>query len=144
MNMSAIVQSMNPKKKKKPDLVVWSEERGYYPRELTYGSNLSAPVIKLENVAGWKASNIQNVNSEFQARYDELIAEAQKLKEEYEWNDVIYSKADYNFQPTVGQVYHLYRRINGSLFLSIIEPQSWRMEHIGSFRLESTNKWIKI
>lgn len=135
---------MNPKKKKKPDLVVWSEERGYYPRELTYGSNLSAPAIKLENVAGWKASNIQNVNSEFQARYDELITQAQKLKEEYEWNDVIYSKTDYNFQPTVGQVYHLYRRVNGSLFLSIIEPQSWRMEYVGSFRLESTNKWIKL
>ena len=26
--------------KKKPDLVVWDEERGYYANELTYGSNL--------------------------------------------------------------------------------------------------------
>jgi len=28
--------------KKKPDLVVWSEKRGYYARELTYCSNLGA------------------------------------------------------------------------------------------------------
>jgi len=132
------------KKKKKPDLVVWSEERGYYPRELTYGSNLGAPAIKVDNVAGWKLSNIQNVNSEFQARYDELMIEAKKLKEEYEWNELIYSRVEYTFQPIVGQVYHLYRRRNDSMFLSIIDPGSWNMEYIGSFRLESTNKWNKI
>lgn len=131
-------------KKKKPDLVVWSEDRGYYPRELTYGSNLGAPAIKVDNVAGWKLSNIQNVNSEFQARYDELMVEAKKLKEEYEWNELIYSKVEYTFQPIVGQIYHLYRRKTGSMFLSIIDPDSWNMEYVGSFRLESTNKWNKI
>ena len=132
------------KKEKKPDLVVWSEERGYYPRELMYGSNLGAPAIKVDNVAGWKLSNIQNVNSEFQARYEELMVEAKKLKEEYEWNELIYSRVEYTFQPTVGQIYHLYRRRNESMFLSIIDPGSWSMEYIGSFRLESTNKWNKI
>ncbi len=135
---------MNRKKRKKPDLVVWDEERGYYPRELTYGSNLGAPAIKIENVAGWRLSNVQKVNNEFQARYDELMAQARKLKEEYEWNDTIYSRVEYNFQPIVGQVYHLYARQNGTLMLSIIEPQSWKMEYIGSFRLESNNKWTKI
>ena len=130
--------------KKKPDLVVWDEERGYYPRELTYGSNLGAPVIKLENVAGWKASNIQTVNQEFQTRYDELMEEARKLKQEYEWNELIYSKAQYNFQPTQGQTYHLYIRNDDSLFLSIIDPQSWNMHHVGSFKLDSSNKWVKL
>lgn len=135
---------MNPKKKKKPDLVVWSEERGYYPRELVYGSNLGAPAIKIDNVAGWRLSSIQNVNSEFQTRYEELMTEAQKLKEEYEWNELIYGKVEYTFQPIVGQTYHLYRRANDTLFLSIIEPRSWRVEYIASFRLDSTNKWIKL
>lgn len=131
-------------KQKKPDLVVWDEERGYYPRELTYGSNLGAPAINIENVAGWRLSNIQKVNNEFQARYTELLEQARKLKEEFEWNELIYSKVEYTFQPIVGQVYHLYVRADGSLFLSIIEPQSWKMEYIGSFKLDSTNKWIKI
>jgi len=76
-------------KRKKPDLVVWSEERGYYPRELTYGSNFGAPVIQADNVDGWRLAKIKDVNSEFEARYNELIAEAQKLKNEYEWNDLI-------------------------------------------------------
>lgn len=34
---------------KKPELVVWSEERGYYAGQLTYGSNLGAPAIKLDD-----------------------------------------------------------------------------------------------
>lgn len=124
--------------------MVWSEERGYYPRELTYGSNLGAPAIKLDNVAGWKASNIQTVNQEFETRYNELMEEARKLKQEYEWNDLIYSKVQYSFQPTLGQVYHLYSREDRSLFLSIIDPKSWNMQYVGSFKLDSSNKWIKI
>ena len=132
------------KKEKKPDLVVWSEERGYYARELTYGSNLGAPAIKMDNVAGWKLSSVQNVNTEFQARYSELMEQARKLQQEYEWNELIYGSVEYNFQPTVGQTYHLYRRGNGSLILSIIEPQSWKLEFISSFKLDTTNKWVKI
>jgi hypothetical protein len=132
------------KKKKKPDLVVWSEERGYYPRELTYGSNLGAPVIKIDNVDGWRLSKVKDVNSEFETRYNELLAQAQKLKEEYDWNELIYTKAHYTFQPVVGQVYHLYDRGDDSLFLSIIEPSSWKMQYIASFKLDSSNKWIKL
>ena len=131
-------------KKKKPDLVVWSEERGYYPRELTYGSNLGAPVIKVDNVDGWKLSKIKDVNSEFETRYNELLSQAQKLKEEYDWNELIYTKVQYTFQPIVGQTYHLYKRENDDLFLSIIEPRSWKINHLASFKLDSTNKWIKI
>lgn len=131
-------------KKKKPDLVVWSEERGYYPRELTYGSNLGAPAIKIDNVDGWKLAKIKDVNSEFEARYTELMIQAQKLKEEYDWNELIYTKVQYTFQPVVGQTYHLYNRGDDSLFLSIIEPSSWKMSHVASFSLDSTNKWIKL
>ncbi len=132
------------KKEKKPDLVVWSEERGYYPRELTYGSNLGAPAIQVDNVDGWKLAKIKNVNSEFQARYDELMLQARKLKDEYEWNELIYTRVKYSFQPVVGHTYHLYSKDDENMFLSIIEPSSWNMRHIASFKLDSTNKWIKI
>ena len=128
------------KKEKKPDLVVWSEERGYYPRELTYGSNLGAPAIQVDNVDGWKLAKIKNVNSEFQARYDELMQQARKLKDEYEWNELIYTRVKYSFQPVVGHTYHLYSKDDENMFLSIIEPSSWNMRHIASFKLDSTNK----
>lgn len=132
------------KKKKKPDLVVWSEEKGYYPRELTYGSNLGAPAIKVDNIDGWKQAKVQEVNDRFKTKYDELMAEAQKLVEDYNWNDFIYTKAEYTFQPVVGHVYHLYKRQDDSVFLSIITPMEWKMDCIGSFVLDSANKWVRI
>jgi hypothetical protein len=57
---------------KKPDLVVWSEERGYYSKELTYGSSTSAPAIRLEDVGGWKQIQAQNANKIFTKKYEEI------------------------------------------------------------------------
>lgn len=132
------------KKKKKPDLVVWDEEKGYYARELTYGSNIGAPLIKVENIATWKQGKVTEVNTQFKAKYEELKAEAEKLINEYNWNELIYKQTQYNFQPVVGQVYHLYLRKDESMFLSIVDPKSWNQNHIASFKLDSNSKWIKI
>ena len=40
--------------KKKPDNVVYSEERGYYSKLLPYATNVGAPVIRVDDVASWK------------------------------------------------------------------------------------------
>jgi hypothetical protein len=130
--------------KKIPDLVVYSEEKGYYARELTYGSNLGAPAIKADNISSWKQGNVLNVNEQFSTKYDEIKKEYEKLMDEYNWNNIIYTKADYNFQPVIGHTYHLYLRKDDSLFLSLINPSSWSQKHIGSFQLNSDNKWVKI
>ena len=61
------------KEKKKPDLVVWDEERGYYSKELTYGSNIGAPSIHLEDVGGWKQMQAQKANKVFTKKYNELV-----------------------------------------------------------------------
>lgn len=129
--------------KKKPDLVVWSEERGYYQGQLTYGSNLGAPAIKLEDVDGWKRSQAFDANKHFNARYEELKEKFNQMIEEVYWNDIIY-QSQYSFIPVIGEIYHLYKRKNETIFLSIVEPSSWNMEHIGSFTLDSNKKWNKI
>lgn len=129
--------------KKKPDLVVWSEERGYYPGQLSYGSNLGAPAIKLEDVDGWKKNQALDANKHFGAKFEELKEEYNKMLEEVYWNDLVY-QSEYSFIPLVGDVYHLYKRKNESTFLSLIEPVSWNMEYLGTFKLDSSKKWIKI
>lgn len=131
-------------KRKKPDIVVWDEERGYYAKELTYGSNLSAPVIKIDDVKGWRQKEVTNVNNQFLNKYEELKTEASKLLEEYKWNELIYTHVEYSFLPVIGHTYHLYKRPNEVLFLSLIEPNQWKMEYIGSFKLDSSNKWNKL
>ena len=129
--------------KKKPDLVVWDEEKGYYQRELTYGSNSGAPAIKLEDVGGWKQTQAQRVNKVFTKKYDEIKEEFVNLIDEVKWNEFIYS-ATYNFIPVMGETYYLYEKKDGSPFLSLIAPSEWNMKFLGATRLESNNKWIKL
>jgi hypothetical protein len=128
---------------KKPDLVVWDEERGYYSKELTYGSNVGAPAIKVDDIKGWKSNQAREVNKQFKSKYEELKAEFQKLVDEVNWNELVYSSS-YSFIPVIGEEYHLYVGKNDNLFLSLISPNEWNQQHVGSFKLDSTQKWIKI
>jgi hypothetical protein len=129
--------------KKKPDLVVWDEEKGYYQRELTYGSNHGAPAIKLDDVTGWKESQIHSANKQFKTRYDELKEEFQKLVDEVNFNELVYS-SKYSFIPVVGESYYLYDKGDGTTFMSLISPNQWNQKYIGTFKLDSQYKWIKL
>ena len=130
-------------KKKYPDNVVWSEERGYYAHLLPYATNIGAPVIIPDNISTWKNEKILKTNHYFNKKYDEIKKEYEKLVEEYEWNKVVYG-SNYSYQPIIGEKYHLYRRNNGEMFLSLIEPNSWKQEYVGTFEMDSDNKWKKI
>jgi hypothetical protein len=113
------------------------------PGILPYGSNIGAPAIKLENIGGWKQKNVDKVNKRIVQRYQELNEEIQKLVQEYEINQLVYG-AKFNFEPVVGEIYHLYNGKDGITFLSLISPTEWNQPYIGSFKLDSENKWIKI
>ena len=52
--------------------------------------------------------------------------------------------SSFSFKPEKGEIYHLYQRKDEKLFLSIISPDEWNMVYIGSFRLDSNDKWEKI
>ena len=122
---------------KKPDNVADN------PGLLPYASNVGAPAIQLENVEGWKRRNAHSVNKQFQTRFEELKESYQKLIEEFKWNDLVYS-AKYNFEPIIGETYHLYYKHNGDIFLSLIDPSQWAYEFIGSFKLDSNHKWNRV
>jgi hypothetical protein len=128
---------------RKPDLVVWNEEKGYYSKELTYASNVGAPAIRLEDVGGWKRIQAQNANKIFTKKYEEIKDEFKKLVDEVSWNEFVYS-ATYNFVPVIGETYYLYEKKDGSPFLSLITPTEWNMKYIGTTKLESNNKWIRL
>jgi hypothetical protein len=122
---------------KKPDNV--SDNPGLLP----YGSNVGAPAIITTNIEHWKEPRVSDVNKQFQERFEGLKNEYQKLIEEYKWNDLVY-KAKFSFEPVIGKIYHLYYGTDGKIFLSLIQPNEWNREHIGSFKYNHDNKWIKI
>ena len=122
---------------KKPDNVAES------PGLLPYGTNVSAPAIKVEDIIAWKSINAVKVNHQLQTKFNELKEEYKKLVEEYKWNELVYN-AKFSFEPVIGQTYHLYIGRDGNIFLSMIEPNQWKYECVGSFSLDSNNKWNKI
>jgi hypothetical protein len=124
-----------------PDNVVYSVEEGFNANILPYATNVGAPVIRVDDVVSWKSRGIDNVNKELGNKFNELRIQYQKLMEEYEWNELVYS-AKFSFEPVIGEIYHLYRDSNGVNFLSLIGPQEWNKEHIGTFKLNSDKKWI--
>lgn len=130
-------------KKRFPDNVVYNEKDGFTAKLKPYGTDLGAPAIKTDEVSTWKGIGVNKVNKQFYAKFDELKEEYQRLIEEYKWNELVY-KSKFNFEPVLGETYHLYVGNDGSLFLSLIAPHEWSKEHIGSFIINSERKWIKI
>ena len=122
---------------KKPDNV--SDNPGVLP----YGSNVGAPAIVVNDIQHWKEPRIISVNQQFEDKFLELKKEYEKLIEEYKWNELVY-KAKFSFEPVIGKVYHLYYNKEVNIFLSLISPTEWKFEHIGSFKYNYDNKWIKI
>jgi len=122
---------------KKPDNV--AETPGLLP----YGTNISAPAIKVEDITAWKSINAVKVNHQLQTKFNELKEEYQKLVNEYKWNELVYN-AKFAFEPVIGQTYHLYVGRDGNIFLSMVNPTEWNYECVGGFLLDSNNKWNKV
>jgi len=126
---------------KKPDNVVFDEETQQYNAALMpYATSVGAPVITTPDTVTWKNVNIDKVNKQVKAKYDELKAEYDALMEKFEYNNLIYS-AKFNFEPIVGEIYHLYRDKRQQPFLSIIGPNQCRFDYVESFRLNADKMW---
>lgn len=128
---------------KKLDNIVYDDEQGYNAKLLSYATTIGAPVIKIDDVANWKVTGIHKVNKAIESKFKDIKAEYENLLKEYEWNDLVYN-AKFTFEPVVGETYYLYRDKNGSEFLSLISPDQWKQEYLGTTVLNSERKWVII
>lgn len=129
---------------KKPDNIVWDEkEKKYNASILPYATNISGPVIKIEDVSAFKQRGVHKAQKTFTAKYEELKEEWNHLVDEVELNKLIYS-AKYSFEPVIGETYYLYVGRDEKYFLSLIHPSEWKRELIASVRLNSEHKWVSV
>jgi hypothetical protein len=128
---------------KKPDNVVFSENEGYNASTLSYSTSVGAPVIRVDDIVSWKSRGITNVNKEFENKFNELKIQYENLMKEFEWNELVYN-AKFSFEPVIGEIYHLYTNEDGTNSLSLIAPNEWNREHIGTFKLNSEKKWVHL
>jgi len=128
---------------KKPDNVVFSENEGYNASTLSYSTSVGAPVIRVDDIVSWKSRGITNVNKEFENKFNELKIQYENLMKEFEWNELVYN-SKFSFEPVIGEIYHLYTNEDGTNSLSLIAPNEWNREHIGTFKLNSEKKWVHL
>jgi len=126
---------------KKPDNVVFNTEMQKYDAALKpYGTSVGAPSIKTTDTIAWKNRSIAKINHKLGTRYLELKAEYDKMMQDFEYNQLIFD-SKFTFEPIIGEVYHLYKRENGEIFLSIIAPEQCDFNPMGSFYLNADQIW---
>jgi hypothetical protein len=131
-------------KKKKPDYVVFDETtQKYNANILPYATSLGAPSIQIEDISIWKKINVIKVNHQLKTKFEKLKEEYEAMMEQFEYNHLVYNSS-YNFEPVVGEVYHLYKGEDENTFLSLIAPHECNFNHLGSFRLNFDRMWLKI
>ena len=109
---------------------------------MPYTTNVGTPSIQKEDIEVWKQRSVIKVNHQFETRFEELKDQYRQLIEEIDWNDLVYN-SKYSFEPIIGETYYLYCNIKEEVFLSLISPNEWNKQCIGSFKLGSDHKWIK-
>lgn len=128
-------------KKKYADNIVYNETTGKFDSNLknyptTVGSQKFEPIV-VDKSEGIKADKF------FNSRLTELKKEYELLVSKYVDTKLVYD-SDYNFQPIVGETYHLYEKEGGNKFLSIISPKEWGKKYIGSYVLLNNGTWEKL
>ena len=131
--------------KKRPDNVVFDNDtQSYNASLLPYGTNIGAPSINLNSVSLWKSQGINHFNHTLKNKFDNIKDDYERLVKEYKTNELLY-QAEFQFEPIIGEVYHLYEKDNkDKSFLSLVPPHTWNRTHLGSYKLGSDKVWVEI
>jgi len=124
-----------------------------FPGLLPYGHTIGAPAFRPTEMGVIVSKSAAAMNEQVEMQKAQILKQVDLLKQQYvelEERRII-SLLIYNtelrFKPDVGHTYTLYRRENGSIFLSMIEPQNWKrddIEYIAIVKLLSDMTWVVV
>ena len=125
--------------KKMPDSFVENRLSKRYPTEV------GSPKFDPDNISLFKLEKTSKVRKYYSSKFEEMAKEYESLMNEISINERLY-KSSHNFEPTSGEIYHLYKKESGEEFLSIISPEEWKskFEFIGKFKFLSDGRWKQI
>jgi hypothetical protein len=101
-------------------------------------STLSPPIVP-NDLSSFKSRGISEVQRDLQQKLRELREEYLRAIDHFNWNKLVY-EASIQFEPVVGQTYHLYAMSRGNV-LSMIAPHEWPMPHLATVRLNVDRQW---
>jgi hypothetical protein len=106
---------------------------------LPFGTTSSAPSIVLPDTDLFRSERGSLTRNYFENAVDLINREYEAIKRLAMLNELVYN-ASYNFVPRVGQMYHLYRKQDGSYMLSMIE--NWtKYEFVVSIEYTADSVW---
>jgi len=114
-------------------------------------THVASPIIrpidkgKLKSVALETVAHQADLQISMLRKQAELLMEqAKEIENRVKVAEEIYA-ADMNFEPVIGQRYHLYERVNGSRLLSMLSPEDWgkkiKFTFIASVKLLGDRTW---
>ncbi len=106
---------------------------------MPYPVSTMSPKIVPTDLSSFKSRGISEVERELQQKLTELREEYLSAIDHFNWNKLIY-EADINFEPIIGQIYHLYE-VRGRKLLSMIGPDQWHHKHLATVRLNVDRQW---
>jgi len=106
---------------------------------MPYPVSTLSPKIIPTDLSSFKSRGISEVERELQQKLTEIREEYLAAIDHFNWNKLIY-EADINFEPIIGQTYHLYE-VRGRKLLSMIGPDQWYHKHLATVRLNIDRQW---
>lgn len=113
------------------------------PMLIPYPTHVGAPVIQPQDLTAFKKQGLISVDRVVKKRYEELVKEAETLQNSIQLQKEIY-ESRYNFEPKIGEIYHVYEDSDGKKSLSLISPNEWNKKYLFSVILNSDMTWIKL
>ncbi len=106
---------------------------------MPYPVSTLSPKIIPNDLSSFKSRGISEVERGLHQKLTEIREEYLAAIDHFNWNKLIY-EADINFEPILGQSYHLYE-VRGRKLLSMIAPDQWHHKHIATVRLNIDRQW---
>lgn len=106
---------------------------------LPYPVSTLSPRIVPTDLSTFKSRGISQIERDLQLKLERIREEYIATIEHFNWNKLVY-EAEINFEPIVGETYHLYS-IRDKHHLSMIDPDQWPQKHLASFRLNLDRQW---
>lgn len=145
-------QGFNEKNEKFIDVEFFHKQMSVLP----YSASVSGAVIKptQEGVIRHKVLTAMEEQTNMQLdqikKQVELLAmQAQAIQARKELSMIVYS-AKLNFQPNIGQTYHVYQNNDNSYMISMISPKEWGRSsksyksHYAKVQLLADHTWVEI
>ena len=109
---------------------------------LPYPVSTLSPRIVPTDLSTFKSRGISQIERDLQQKLIEIRETYLAAIDHFSWNKLVY-EAEINFEPVVGETYHLYE-MRGRKLLSMIGPKEWAMRHLATFRLNVDRQWLLV